>query len=63
MPLYIDEQGALRSRMFAGSAADQARAGIGLLIVDYLQPAVGSGENRNQEISATITWRTQGVGE
>ena len=33
-------------------AADQARAGIGLLIVDYLQLMVGSGENRNQEISA-----------
>ena len=40
----------------------KARAGIGLLIVDYLQLMVGSGENRNQEISA-ISGALSGVGE
>ncbi|MCP5311820.1 MAG: replicative DNA helicase, partial [Zoogloeaceae bacterium] len=53
MPLYIDEQGALRIEDVRRKARQiKARAGIGLLIVDYLQLMVGSGENRNQEISA-----------
>lgn len=53
MPLYIDEQGALRIEDVRRKARQiKARAGIGLLIVDYLQLMVGGGENRNQEISA-----------
>ena len=48
--LYIDEQGALRIEDVRRKARQiKARAGIGLLIVDYLQLMVGSGE---QEISA-----------
>ena len=48
--------------MFAGRRGrSKARAGIGLLIVDYLQLMVGSGGTETGNIRHL--WRTQGVGE
>ena len=62
MPLYIDEQGALRIEDVRRKARQiKARAGIGLLIVDYLQLMVGSGETETRKYPPSLAhsrrWR------
>lgn len=54
IPLYLDEQGALRIEDVRRKARQvKNRAGLGLLVIDYLQLMVGQGseETRNQEIT------------
>ena len=54
LPIYIDDSTDISVlEMRSKSRRLQAEAGLGLVIVDYLQLARGSGftENRNQEIS------------
>lgn len=54
IPLYLDEQGALRIEDVRRKARQvKNRNGLGLLVIDYLQLMVGPGsdENRTQEIT------------
>jgi replicative DNA helicase len=52
LPLYLDEQGALRFEDVRRKARQVARqGGLKLLVIDYLQLMVGDGENRTRELT------------